>query len=88
MVTLCATPVCSETVEPYATDGGDFYRTEDEGGRCASCNHSRECACCGDRFECDDPSDPDNTQCPECAADVVPVTCDHTNSTCATCERH
>lgn len=28
-----------------------------------------ECACCGDRFECDDPSDPDNNTCPTCMSE-------------------
>ena len=35
---LCSTPRCENILEPFATDGGDEYRTRDEGGRCAPCN--------------------------------------------------
>lgn len=61
---------CDNTLEPYATDGGDFYRTGDRAGRCATCNSSAVCVCCDERFPCADPSDPDNVTCPGCAAET------------------
>lgn len=87
-MTSLACSACFDHIELYASDGGDPYRTGDTPDRCAECASGRACACCGEWFACDDPSDPDNQTCPKCAADVVPVTCDHVNSTCATCERH
>jgi hypothetical protein len=61
---------CSNTIEPYANDGDGPYRTGDQGGRCATCNSSAVCACCDNRFPCEDPSDPDNLICPGCAAET------------------
>jgi hypothetical protein len=79
---------CSNTIEPYANDGDGPYRTGDQAGRCAACNSTAVCACCGESFECADPSDPDNATCPGCAAEPSGVECDHVNATCASCERH
>lgn len=32
-------------------------------------DHSAQCRVCLEHFGCSDPSDPDNQQCPDCAAD-------------------
>jgi hypothetical protein len=46
----CSTPRCCNVLEPYATDGGDLYRTGDSGGKCAACNETAVCACCGEPY--------------------------------------
>ena len=87
---LCRTPGCLNPYEPWASDGeGGEYRTEDIDGMCESCNTlAINCAVCGDRFVQNDPGDPDEQQCPPCAAEPSGIVCDHVNTTCGNCERH
>jgi hypothetical protein len=86
---ICRTPGCGNLYEPYADDGDGEYRTEDFDGMCESCNSlAVNCVVCDDRFVPYDPSDPGCHQCPDCAAEVVPTRCNHTDTTCASCERY
>lgn len=67
---LCSTPSCCNTLDPYATDGGDEYRTGDEGGRCAECHEHRACVCCGDSYRFD-PVFPEVETCEACQAETA-----------------
>lgn len=46
-------------------------------GRLFCDEHGRDCAVCGHELECDDASDPDNSQCEDCRTDKAePTPCE------------